>query len=102
MPIRLLHPVFGRFAHLSESLTPDPSTLLLVKELCASARHYCGGDKHYQPVLEKLLQKFLNTTGSGTLHRVLVESSSYTTGKTLAVSHSLPEERAIAQQVDII
>ena len=68
MPIdKHFWPVFGRFIKLSESLEPEPSILLLVGELCVSARYYDAGEKHYRPVLEKLLQIFLNTTGAGTL-----------------------------------
>lgn len=85
MPIKLLHPVFGRFVHLSESLTLDPSILLLAEELCASAKYYYAGDKHYQPVLENLFQRFLNTTGAGTLQRLFVEASHSTTDTTLTV-----------------
>ena len=86
MPIRLLHPVFGRFVRLSETMEPEPSILLLVEELCASARYYCAGEKHYQPVFEKLLQGFLNTTGAGTLQGLSVGTNNSTTDTSLAVS----------------
>ena len=64
VPINLLHPVLDRFVKLSETLEAEPSILLLVEELCASTRSYYAGEKHYQPVLEKLLQGFLNTLGN--------------------------------------
>ena len=66
-------------------LTPDPSILLLVEELCSSARYYYAGEKHYQPVLEKLLQRFLNTAGVGTLQRLSVGANNSITDTTLAV-----------------
>ncbi len=85
VPIKLLHPIFGRFVHLSETLTPDPSILFLVEELCASARYYYAGEKHYQPVLEQLLQRFLNTVEAGTLHRIFVGANNSTTDTALVV-----------------
>ena len=84
--IKLLHPVFGRFLKLSETLEPEPSILLLVGELCETARYYYAGEKHYKPVLEKLLQKFLNTTGAGTLQGFSVGDSNSVTDASLAVS----------------
>ncbi|KAL0050695.1 hypothetical protein WJX82_005308 [Trebouxia sp. C0006] len=63
VPIKLLHPVFDSFVKLSETLEAEPSILLLVEELCASARYYYAGEKHYQPVLEKLLQRFEHSRG---------------------------------------
>ena len=86
VPIKLLHPEFGRFAKLSESLEPEPSVLLLVEELCALAKHYYAGKKHYQPVMEKLLQRFLDTTGVGTLQRLSVGANNSITDTSLAVS----------------
>lgn len=89
VPIRLLHPVFGRFVRLSETMEPEPSILLLVEELCASARYYYAGEKHYQPVFEKLLQGFLNTTGAGTLQGLSVGTNNSTTDTSLAGSFGL-------------
>ncbi|KAL0024210.1 hypothetical protein WJX77_008312 [Trebouxia sp. C0004] len=89
VPIKLLHPVFDRFVKLSETLEAEPSILLLVEELCASARYYYAGEKHYQPVLEKLLQRFLNTTGAGTLQGLSVGASNSTTDTSLAGSYGL-------------
>ena len=86
VPIKLLHPVFDSFVKLSETLEAEPSILLLVEELCASARYYHAGEKHYQPVLEKLLQRFLNTAGAGTLQGLSVGASNSTTDTSLAVS----------------
>ena len=85
VPIKLLHPIFDRFMKLSETSRAEPSILLLVEELCASARYYYAGEKHYQPVLEQLLQRFLNTTGAGTLQGLSVAPKS-TTDTSLAVS----------------
>ena len=45
IPIKLLHPVFDRIVKLSETLEPEPSILLLVEELCASARYCYAGEK---------------------------------------------------------
>ena len=84
--IKLLHPVFDRFVELSEAMEPEPSILLLVEELCASARYYYAGEKHYQPVLEKLLQRFMNTTGPGTLQGLSVRANKSVTDTSLAVS----------------
>ena len=64
----------------------EPSILLLTEELCASAKYYYAGEKHYRPVLEKLLQSFLNTTGAGTLQGLSVGTSNSTTDASLAVS----------------
>ena len=75
----------GRFAKLSETLEPEPSILLLVEELCASARYYYAGEKHYQPVFEQLLQRFLNVTGAGTLQGLSVGANNSTTDASLAV-----------------
>ena len=95
VPIKLLHPVFDRFVKLSEALEPEPSILLLVEELCVSARHYYAGENHYQPVLEKLLQTFLNTTGAGTLQGRSVGANNSTTDTSLAVSLSCTERACI-------
>ena len=89
VPINLLHPVFDRFVKLSEALEAVPSILLLVEELRASARCYYGAEKHYQPVLEKLLQRFLNTTGPGTVQGLSVGASKSTTDSSWAVSLAL-------------
>ena len=83
---KLLHPVFDNFVKLSETLEAEPSILLLVEELCASARYYYAGEKHNQPALEKLLQRFLNTTGAGTLQGLSVGASNSITDTVLAVS----------------
>lgn len=65
MPIKFLHPIFGCFVHLSDTLTTDPSIVLLVEELCTSARYYYAGETHYQPVWRNCCRGFSQQQGQG-------------------------------------
>lgn len=55
VPIKLLHPVFGRFEHLAENVQPSLAALDFVHTVCAQAKYYYASEeKNYQQVMRNI------------------------------------------------
>ena len=60
VPIKLLHPVFGKFEHLAETVQPTGASLQFVQTVCAQAKYYYASEeKDYQHVMRRLWKDLL-------------------------------------------
>lgn len=56
VPIKLLHPTFGKFEHLAETVKPTIASLNFVQTVCAQAKYYYASEeKDYQQVMRRVL-----------------------------------------------
>ena len=61
VPIKLLHPLFGRFAHLAETAQPSLASLDFVHTVCAQAKYYYASEeKDYQRVMRDIWKHVLS------------------------------------------
>ena len=52
VPIKLLHPVFGKFERLAESMQPTSAALKFVQTVCAQAKYYFASEENdYQHIM---------------------------------------------------
>ena len=87
VPIKLLHPIFGRFEHLAETVQPTLASLNFVHTLCAQAKYYYASEvKDYQEVMRNTWNHVLCHLGA--LSRPGVRNNSMP-DLALAVSDSL-------------
>ncbi len=64
VPIKLLHPVFGRFEHLAETAQPSLASLDFVHTVCAQAKYYYASEeKDYQQVMRNIWKHALSHLG---------------------------------------
>ncbi len=64
MPIKLLHPLFGKFEHLAESVQPTVASLNFVQAVCSLAQFYYASEKKdYQHVMRGVWQDLLINLG---------------------------------------
>ncbi len=55
VPIKLLHPVFGKFERLAETVRPTIASLNFVQTVCAQAKYYYASEeKDYQHVMRRV------------------------------------------------
>ena len=55
VPIKLLHPVFGKFERLAETVKPTIASLNFVQTVCAQAKYYYASEeKDYQHVMRRV------------------------------------------------
>ena len=55
VPIKLLHPIFGKFEHLAETVKPTIASLNFVQTVCAQAKYfYASDEKDYQQVMRRV------------------------------------------------
>ena len=55
VPIKLLHPIFGKFEHLAETVKPTIASLDFVQTVCAQAKYYYAPEeKDYQHVMRRV------------------------------------------------
>ena len=67
VPIKLLHPIFGSFEHLAETVQPSLASLGFVHTVCAQARYYYASEeKDYQQVMRNIWRHILSHLGSVT------------------------------------
>lgn len=70
VPIKLLHPVFGRFEHLAETAQPSLASLDFVHTVCAQAKYYYASEeKDYQQVMRNIWKHALSHLGGVTRRR---------------------------------
>ena len=64
VPIKLLHPIFGKFEHLAATVQPSTASLQFVQTVCAQANHYYASEKQdYQQVMRRLWRDLLRHVG---------------------------------------
>lgn len=64
VPIKLLHPIFGRFEHLAETAQPSLASLDFVHTVCAQAKYYYASEeKDYQQVMRNIWKHVLSHLG---------------------------------------
>ncbi|KAL0019684.1 hypothetical protein WJX79_007069 [Trebouxia sp. C0005] len=60
VPIKLLHPVFGKFKRLAETVKPTIASLNFVQTVCAQAKYYYASEeKDYQHVMRRVWKDLL-------------------------------------------
>jgi len=60
VPIKLLHPTFGKFERLAETVQPTVASLNFVQTVCAQARYYYASkEKDYQLVMQNVWRGLL-------------------------------------------
>ena len=64
VPVKLLHPIFGKFEHLAATVQPSTASLQFVQTVCAQANHYYASEKQdYQQVMGRLWRDLLRHVG---------------------------------------
>ena len=64
VPIKLLHPTFGKFEHLAETVKPTTASLNFVQTVCAQAKYYYASEeKDYQHVMRRVWTDLLAHLG---------------------------------------
>jgi len=65
VPIKLLHPIFGKFEGLAETVQPTVASLNIVQTVCAQARYYYASkEKDYQLVMQNVWRGLLSQFGA--------------------------------------
>ncbi len=65
VPIKLLHPIFGKFERLAETVQPTVASLNIVQTVCAQARYYYASkEKDYQLVMQNVWRGLLSQFGA--------------------------------------
>ena len=65
VPIKLLHPIFGKFERLAETVQPTVASLNFVQTVCAQARYYYASkEKDYQLVMQNVWRGLLSQFGA--------------------------------------
>jgi len=94
VPIKLLHPVFGKFEHLAETVQPSLASLNFLQTLCAQAKYYYASEeKDYQQVMRSIWKHVLSHLGRVSCPTVGRNS---TPGLALMVSASLIDSLLLA------
>ena len=63
VPIKLLHPTFGKFEHLAETVKPTIASLNFVQTVCAQAKYYYAEEKDYEHVMRRVWTDLLAHLG---------------------------------------
>ena len=65
MPLKLLHPVFGKFERLAESMQPTAAALKFVQTVCAQAKYYFASEESdYQHIMRSCWRDLLLHLGA--------------------------------------